>query len=452
MNVVGQADHRRVRRATLTNDGSCGGNGLSCPPGYCCSVYGYCGQTNDFCGAGCQSNFGQCGNGTTSAGAGTTSPSSSLGATTYTKDGSCGGSNNWSCYPGYCCSQYGFCGQAIAYCGAGCQASFGQCGDVTTSSSTSNAGGAGTKSVLSTTQAAAASASTSSSADTQPTFISTTGRCGQAYGLCPLGLCCSQYGYCGSSAFNCNLSSGCNPLYGDCAGLPQDPNIAVVYSCTVPGTVAITFDDGPYTTMSTIANAFTGAGGHTTFFLNGQNRGCIYDHAADVLAAYQAGHQIAAHTWSHPNITTLTAAALRSEITRLDDAIKSITGARPLFFRPPLGAYNRTSADIVAAAGYTHMVLWDVTPQELSNGNAGSTAADVVNEKATYNSVDMTTPHIFLQHGTQALTVSDMVPFIIDWAIGRNLSMVTVAECLGGVAMYRDVGLPSARDASWTCS
>ncbi|KAI9337720.1 hypothetical protein DFJ73DRAFT_646400 [Zopfochytrium polystomum] len=498
--------------SSYTDDGSCGdGNGLSCYPGFCCSEYGFCGQTDDFCGAGCQSNFGRCGNGTTSDGGTTTTPppspstdsqpsptstssssassssTSSRDATIYSDDGSCGGSNNWSCYPGFCCSAYGYCGQTEDFCGVGCQSGFGQCGNATstTAGSASNSGGAGletgpsktvtesseppvssatltessepavSSSTLTESSEAATtltSSTSSTAADPLPTFVSTTGECGQAFGLCPLGLCCSQYGYCGSSAFNCDLSSGCNPQYGDCTGLPQDSNIAVVYSCTVPGTVAITFDDGPYTTMSTIADAFTAAGGRTTFFLNGQNRGCIYDHAADVLAAYAAGHQIAAHTWSHPNITTLTEAALRSEMSRLDDAIKNITGARPLFFRPPLGAYNRTSADIVGAAGYTHFVLWDETPQETSGGAAVSTAADVANEKATYEAADPATPHIFLQHGTQALTVSDMVPFIIDWAIGRNLSMVTVAECLGGVPMYRDVEPPGAPDGSWTCS
>jgi hypothetical protein len=29
--------------------------------GNCCSQYGWCGSTVDYCGAGCQSNFGTCG-------------------------------------------------------------------------------------------------------------------------------------------------------------------------------------------------------------------------------------------------------------------------------------------------------------------------------------------------------------------------------------------------------
>jgi len=41
----------------------CGCNfGISCPKGYCCSKYGYCGKTDEYCyvGNGCQHRFGKC--------------------------------------------------------------------------------------------------------------------------------------------------------------------------------------------------------------------------------------------------------------------------------------------------------------------------------------------------------------------------------------------------------
>lgn len=31
-----------------------------CPSSKCCSKYGYCGKSSDYCGKGCQSAFGQC--------------------------------------------------------------------------------------------------------------------------------------------------------------------------------------------------------------------------------------------------------------------------------------------------------------------------------------------------------------------------------------------------------
>ena len=43
--------------------------------------------------------------------------------------------------------------------------------------------------------------------------------------------------------------------------------------------MALTFDDGPFQFSTIVANAITAAGGHTTFFINGKNYGCIYDFA-----------------------------------------------------------------------------------------------------------------------------------------------------------------------------
>jgi hypothetical protein len=48
------------------DDGACGvhSDGVnygSCANGMCCSTWGYCGTTDEYCGAGCQPAFGSCG-------------------------------------------------------------------------------------------------------------------------------------------------------------------------------------------------------------------------------------------------------------------------------------------------------------------------------------------------------------------------------------------------------
>ncbi|KAF2719125.1 hypothetical protein K431DRAFT_287008 [Polychaeton citri CBS 116435] len=49
---------------SISTDGSCGSwSGSTCAPGYCCSSLGWCGNSAEACGAGCQSGFGQCGSG-----------------------------------------------------------------------------------------------------------------------------------------------------------------------------------------------------------------------------------------------------------------------------------------------------------------------------------------------------------------------------------------------------
>ncbi|KAK3323278.1 hypothetical protein B0T19DRAFT_425572 [Cercophora scortea] len=63
----------------ITKDGKCG-DGLTCAGsafGQCCSEHGWCGQTTDHCGVGCQAGFGVCGGGV----AGSSSSSSSVSST-----------------------------------------------------------------------------------------------------------------------------------------------------------------------------------------------------------------------------------------------------------------------------------------------------------------------------------------------------------------------------------
>jgi len=69
--------------------------------------------------------------------------------------------------------------------------------------------------------------------------------------------------------------------------------------------------------------------------MNGDNYGCIYDeeNVAILQQVYAAGHQIASHTWSHPDITTLSNDQLDVEILRLDQAFIKILGIKPNVLR-----------------------------------------------------------------------------------------------------------------------
>ncbi len=44
----------------ISTDGKCGEEYGKCPSGQCCSKYGYCGKSKDYCESGCQSDFGKC--------------------------------------------------------------------------------------------------------------------------------------------------------------------------------------------------------------------------------------------------------------------------------------------------------------------------------------------------------------------------------------------------------
>ncbi|TLS22564.1 uncharacterized protein PpBr36_09680 [Pyricularia pennisetigena] len=97
----------------VSTGGQCGSNGHICAGfgfGDCCSQWGYCGSTDDYCGAGCQSKFGSCNARPDITTDGTCSSNSDP------EGASCAGSGFGDCY-----SEWGYCRSTNAYCGTGCQ-------------------------------------------------------------------------------------------------------------------------------------------------------------------------------------------------------------------------------------------------------------------------------------------------------------------------------------------
>ena len=51
------------------------------------------------------------------------------------------------------------------------------------------------------------------------------------------------------------------------------------------------------------------------------------------------GHEIANHSWSHPNLGKMARrSACARELQKTDDAIKAAIGVRPTLMRPPYGS------------------------------------------------------------------------------------------------------------------
>ncbi|KAF7853632.1 hypothetical protein EAF04_010623 [Stromatinia cepivora] len=165
--------------------------------GDCCSEYGNCGSTSDFCGVGCQSLFGSCSTASVTISTTTNTATAAASSTvTLTPDGSCGGDNEYTCGSPNCCSENGYCGSTSDFCGIGCQSAFGICSTSYTTT-TSTAFAAPTKT------------------------ISSNGGCGSDYDnwTCSgsaFGNCCSQYGFCGGGSTYCDVGSGCQAAFGQC--------------------------------------------------------------------------------------------------------------------------------------------------------------------------------------------------------------------------------------------
>lgn len=236
-------------------------------------------------------------------------------------------------------------------------------------------------------------------------------------------------------------------LFGCVTAAPQKRALAQVYSkCTVPNTVALTFDDGPYVWLYDISKALIAAGGKGTFFFNGNNYGCIYDDAniKRVKYAYDKGHQVASHTWNHKDLTKLSWDQIHDEMWRVEQALQRICGVQPAFMRPPFGNYNNLVREAASVRGQS-LATWD-----FDSGDSLGVSAQA--SKNRYNTVVGQHPSsiLALNHETVATTSQQVIPYAIQKLHAAGYRLVTVAECLGRQP-YQWVGKPKTKDSSWKC-
>ncbi|TYJ53856.1 hypothetical protein B9479_005475 [Cryptococcus floricola] len=240
------------------------------------------------------------------------------------------------------------------------------------------------------------------------------------------------------SLFALLTTSLANPV--ERAAKPQ-----VINNCSKQGTVALTFDDGPYNFEKAVAKNLNGGKG--TFFLNGNNFVCIYDRADQIKELYNAGHTIASHTWSHPDLTTLNEAQINTELKKVEDAMIKILGVKPKYFRPPYGNLNDLALKVLGQRGYTKVFLWSDDTED-ANGAPASKGKQVLDGIAK----DYPKPHLVLSHSTHGETANEVLPHSVPILKKAGYKLVTAGQCVGtDESPYIKVGQPGTKDASWKC-
>ena len=102
--------------------------------------------------------------------------------------------------------------------------------------------------------------------------------------------------------------------------------------------VALTFDDGPHKSCTPkLLDGLKERGVHATFFLMGQS---IPGNEDLVRRMQEEGHLIGNHSYSHIQLTHAGEEKVCRAVEETEELIKSITGSRPQYLRPPYGDWN----------------------------------------------------------------------------------------------------------------
>ncbi|KAI1319865.1 hypothetical protein EDD11_002859 [Mortierella claussenii] len=204
----------------------------------------------------------------------------------------------------------------------------------------------------------------------------------------------------------------------------------VITRCTVPGTVAITFDDGPYIFTSTLLDTLKAKNVKVTFFMNGDNYEKILDNKALVQRAHNDGHQIASHTWDHKDLATLSKTQVTQEMTKLEAAFKTILGKVPTFMRPPYGSVNAQALSVLGGLGYK-VITWDEDTEDWQHPTDVATSLNLYKNVLGKAGENKKAGHIFLEHDVIQSTALTLAPAAIDFAISKGFKVVPVGTCLG---------------------
>ena len=102
--------------------------------------------------------------------------------------------------------------------------------------------------------------------------------------------------------------------------------------------VALTFDDGPGVDTMRILLALNQLHVPATFFVIGRQ---LEGRERELRAIVAHGDEVGVHSWSHPDLTSLSPARVRAELLGTRNAVRRLAGVDPVLYRPPYGAIDR---------------------------------------------------------------------------------------------------------------
>ncbi|KAG6887692.1 hypothetical protein C0995_013434 [Termitomyces sp. Mi166 len=206
---------------------------------------------------------------------------------------------------------------------------------------------------------------------------------------------------------------GTNPVYPQ-GHNPNGPEVcSATYKCRIPGDIwdapdnyfGVSFDDGPTPASPRLLQFLEGHNQTATHFMIGIN---ILENPQLFLDIFDAGHDIAVHTWTHPYMTTLTNLEIVAQLGWTSELIRNSTGGRvPRYWRPPYGDSDMRVFGL-------ETVIWNHDTEDWSLTSNGTTLQIIHNSFVEWLSGPKTPGIITLEHELSDLSVD---AFMDAWTL-----------------------------------
>lgn len=192
-------------------------------------------------------------------------------------------------------------------------------------------------------------------------------------------------------------------------------------------TVCLTFDDGPdaenMPKMLDILNEFGIKG---SFFCLGSRAEKLPE---IVKRAFDEGHIIGNHTYTHPELTLLGENEIGKEIISAEDIIDGIIGRKTALVRPPYGIVDERVVQIIFRLGYK-ISLWSLNTFDWLEKTKNNIIKNVVD--------NIRPGDIVLMHSFENKEPTvEALPVIINGLHAKGYKFVDLAQMLG-IEPYKD--------------
>ena len=182
--------------------------------------------------------------------------------------------------------------------------------------------------------------------------------------------------------------------------------------------VALTFDEGPSGATKQILQVLKEKGVAATFFLSGDS---VEGNPATAKAIVDAGCEIGSNSYSDDSLKGQDREAVREQITKGTDAIKSATGVKTMLLRAPYAAFDEQNwidaMDLVSA-----VVSWNIDSGDWLLNGADEQVSTVLDSVTPGNIVLLTDRDECAEQTLEAL------PRIIDGLIADGYKIVTLSD------------------------
>ncbi len=214
------------------------------------------------------------------------------------------------------------------------------------------------------------------------------------------------------------------PAAGGSPGEASRPDPLRVYTPKPPSSkadqpskvLALTFDDGPDPVLTPrVLDLLQKYKAKATFFVVGQK---AERNPGLVKRMVEEGHEVANHSYTHPDLTRLQPAGILAELQKASDAIQAATGKSPAWFRPPGGDFDDRLVEAANRSGL-RLALWtNIGPQGIAPPLLARRTLSAAREGA-----------ILMLHDTETATIEALNEILPKLTAGYRL--VTLSEMAG---------------------